>query len=143
MTDMNNVPIMFFQVSATAIPTLLIAVAVGIKQGQTFAGFYERAVTGRHKRVLLVMTIVLPLIIILGELCALRAVLRGAGNELELLLVWGAYFNCLLLIFLEFIVPIGYKLKFKGFGKLMNGVSIGGGMLGLYMLLIAAGVIPL
>ncbi|MFB9654777.1 hypothetical protein [Pseudarthrobacter oxydans] len=89
------------------------------------------------------MTVVLPLIIVLGELCALRAILRESGNELELIFVLGAYFNCLLLIFLEFVVPIGHQLKVKGFGKLMNGVSVGGGLLGLYVLLIAADVIPL
>ncbi|TQJ40765.1 hypothetical protein FBY33_2856 [Arthrobacter sp. SLBN-112] len=34
--------------------------------------------------------------------------------------------NYLLLIFVEFILPIAYKLSFRGFNQLFKGVSYGG-----------------
>ncbi|TQJ40764.1 hypothetical protein FBY33_2855 [Arthrobacter sp. SLBN-112] len=71
-----SIPIMFFQAASTAIPTLLIAVAVGIKQGATFAGFYERAKTGGHKRHLVLMTVGLPVVTVLGQMAPSRCAAR-------------------------------------------------------------------
>jgi hypothetical protein len=138
-----SIPIMFFQVASTAIPTLLIAVAVGIKQGATFAGMYERAKTEDWKARMVLITVGLVSIIVLGELAALRAIARGSGNELEALMAWAAIMNCLLLILLEFILPIAYKMRHKGFNRLLQGVSYGVMALAVYVLLIVVGVVPL
>lgn len=139
---MNDVPIMFFQVAATAIPTLLIAVAVGIKQGATFAeGFV--LVEGVHRRILGALGVFVTLSIVLGEFAALRAVIRGSGNQLELELAFAAIAGCLLLITIEMVTPLVKKLSPRGGGRLLSSVAGLWMVLAIYTLLISGGLIPL
>jgi protein-S-isoprenylcysteine O-methyltransferase Ste14 len=139
---MLQMPIMFFQVGATAIPTLLIAVAVGIKQGAIYAEIYDRA-AGWHKKFALVLLCLVTLSIVLGETAALRAIARGSGNGMEIELVWTAIMVCLLLIALEMVQPLSAKMTEEGGHRLLLTVAGAWMVMGAYSALIIYGVLPL
>lgn len=66
---------MVFQVAATAIPTLLIAVAVGLKQGTLYAKSYA-AVQGWRRWMMVLVALFVNFSIVLGEFAAL-----GGDNQ--------------------------------------------------------------
>jgi hypothetical protein len=71
MSSMNAVPLAYFQVGATAIPTLLIAVAVGLKQGASHAESFKKT---KGDRAVSVFTVILfSLTVGVGELAALTS----------------------------------------------------------------------
>lgn len=107
---MASVPIAYFQVGATAIPTLLVAVAVGLKLGLSHAEEFKKA--SRVDKGVAVFTVVLfSLSVGIGELAALTALYQGEGSSLQAFLVWGAVSFALLLIIMEFITPIVSAMK--------------------------------
>ncbi|WP_156507344.1 hypothetical protein [Arthrobacter sp. OY3WO11] len=120
---MSQVPLAYFQVGATAIPTLLVAVAVGLKQGVTHAEEFKKA--SRIDKGVAVFTVVLfSLSVGVGELAALTALYRGEGSSLQALLVWGAVSFALLLIIMEFITPIVSAMKSLGAVILWAGLIV-------------------
>lgn len=139
---MNNVPIVFFQVAAAAIPTLLIAIVVGLKQADAFAQLFKKA-SKRLKPVLLGFWLLLVLMIVLGELCAFRAIARGSGNSLEAESVWAAIMICLGMIVLEMLQPLGRLMTVRGHVILLQSAFVAFGILAVYTLLILWGVVPL
>ncbi|MDQ0078241.1 hypothetical protein [Arthrobacter oryzae] len=139
---MTEIPIMFFQVGATAIPTLLIAVTVGIKHGEIYATDYEHA-KKKHKVYILAVLSAMALVIVLGEMSALRAIARGAGNRLEVDLVWSAIMACILLITLEMMKPMADKMSPKGGRRLLLIVTGAWVVLTAYSALVIYGVVPL
>jgi hypothetical protein len=142
---MNDLPIMFFQVAASAIPTLLIAVAVGIKQGATYAKQYgQLAARGfKFKAMVLGITVAIGLAIAMGEFAALRAIARGSGNSAEVELVFTAIFICFLLIVLEMLAPFAESMTPQNHIRLLTGVSGIWVLFAGYYLLISNGIIPL
>lgn len=139
---MNIFPIVFFQVAAAAIPTLLIAIAVGMKQADAFAKLFEKA-SKRAKPFLVGFWVVLVLMILLGEIAAIRAIARGSGNRLEAEFVWSAIMICLFMIVLEMMQPLGRLMSARGHIILlesMMGVFI---LIIIYTLLVFNGVVPL
>lgn len=139
---MAQIPIMFFQVGATAIPTLLIAVAVGIKQGAIYADFYAVA-KGWHKKFAMVLLAMVTLAIVLGEMAALRAIARGSGNAIEVEMVWAAIMTCLLLIVLEMVQPLAEKMAPDSGHTLMLSVAGVWFVFAAYSALVIYGVVPL
>jgi hypothetical protein len=139
---MNQLPIMYFQVGATAIPTLLIAVAVGIKHGAAYASYYEQ-VKGWPRFLFLVITVVTGLAVALGEFAALRAIARGSGNQLEGEMVWSAISLCLLLIVMELVEPFAEKMERRNHKNLMLGIVGVWMVMCVYVSMISTGVIPL
>ncbi|MBT2565269.1 hypothetical protein J7I84_01945 [Arthrobacter sp. ISL-85] len=139
---MNQLPIMFFQVAATAIPTLLIAVAIGIKHGDTYAGYYER-VQGRIRYLYPSLTVAMGLVVALGEFAALRAIARGSGNHLEAEMVWGAIHICLLLIVIELLEPFGKTMKRPQHKLLLMSICVLWMVTAIYVALIIYGIVPL
>lgn len=143
ITGMHNVPIMFFQVAATAIPTLLIAVAVGIKQGATYAEYYGQIKRPWVKIMLVGMTVVLGLAIALGEFAALRAIARGSGNGLEAELVFSAIYVCFMLIFMELLAPFAQHMTLRAHSRLLGSAAAVWTGFAVYFMLILYGVVPL
>lgn len=102
---MVSIPIQFFQVSAAAIPTLLVAVVVGLKQGSLWAetmnksGWFVKLSTTT-------VSLAIILTIICGEFCAVYALTIGEGTSALAKPVCAAIAFCLLIIALEFLKPI-------------------------------------
>jgi MFS family permease len=142
LTFMNAVSITYFQAAATAIPTLLIAVAVGIKQGAIYADYYG-LLRGRRKIFVLVMLSIVALAIVLGEMAALRAIARGSGNTLEVELSWAAIMTCMLLIVLEMVQPLAEKMAPENGHRLRLSVAGFWFVLAAYSALVIYGVVPL
>jgi hypothetical protein len=105
MKLMASIPIQFFQVGAAAIPTLLVAVSVGLKQGAQYAELATKSgPIVRYATALL--SLFLMLNIVAGELCALYALTIGSGDTALARPVATAIMICLLIIALEFLKPI-------------------------------------
>lgn len=69
-----------FQACATAIPTMLIAVAVSIGRGKTLAEDYDEV--GRYERIFrLVSVLIMGALIANAEMKALLAISRGEGSR--------------------------------------------------------------
>ncbi|WP_306633669.1 hypothetical protein [Pseudarthrobacter siccitolerans] len=102
---MNNVPIMLFQAGATAIPTLLIAIAVGLKQGAAQAEAFESS-SKPMKIVTVFFGVVLILSLVCGELAAITALYHGEGDVFLAKLVCIAITNCLGILAFEFLQPL-------------------------------------
>jgi hypothetical protein len=118
---MASIPIAFFQVGATAIPTLLIAVAVGLKQGVSHAESFKKT---KGDRAVAVFTVSLfSLTVGAGQLAALTALYQGTGGRFQALLVWMAVSFALMFIIMEFITPVVSAMKPLG------GAIMWGGML--------------
>lgn len=139
---MNSVPIIFFQVSAAAIPTLLIAIVVGLKHADAFAKYFGRA-SKRAKPFYLAFWLLLILMIVVGEFAAFRAIARGSGNALEVEMVWTAIMICVFMIVLEMLQPPGLLMSGRGHIILFQSATAFFGIAVIYSSLILWGIVPL
>ncbi|SDP33250.1 hypothetical protein SAMN04487914_10890 [Arthrobacter sp. ok909] len=110
---MTSVPMPFFQVGATAIPTLLVAVAIGIKAGNLHGEVFQSA-RKSHKIAALFSSFFFIAIVTAGELSALTALFKGYGNSIQAACIWTAMTTCLFLIIIEFVGPISNSMTAKG-----------------------------
>jgi hypothetical protein len=102
--------IQFFQATATAIPTLLIAVAVTSKGGDRFA----RNVENLHGRRLFFELIPIMLSIagiVSGEIASLIVLATGASQWFQAFLAFVAVTLCLVSLTSTFVTPMFDKLK--------------------------------
>lgn len=96
---------MLFQAGATAIPTLLIAIAVGLKHGAAQAETFKSS-SALIKIVTVFMGVILIVSLVGGELAALTALYHGEGNVFLAKLVFVAIINCLGILAFEFLQPL-------------------------------------
>lgn len=107
---MAAIPMVYFQAGATAIPTILIALAIGAKQGQTWAeGLQTETRLGRISSMLLVVFCVF--LMFAGEASALIALFTNDPDITQADMVWFAVMIGLLLLTLELIKPYREVLK--------------------------------
>lgn len=97
--------IQYFQAVATAIPTLLIALAVGMRLGETTAARLE-AVPVKHLTRFTIILATNTLIIVAGEFAALFALVRGGGNGVEAIICFLAVVVCLNNLIVFLLLPI-------------------------------------
>jgi len=104
------IPIQYFQAIAGAIPTLLIALAVGLKTGDELAeGIEETALRRRLKFYIPVLSA--GTIIICGEAWALIALATGWGGAAQAVFCAASLLMCLLFLLYAFVRPSIRKLK--------------------------------
>ena len=103
---MANVPIQFFQAGATVIPTLMIAVVVGMKYGEGPARRLEGK--GKIARLVLVVLFVVSLLggIFGAEFIALTALIQGGGTAQQAFYVWLGISVAFYFLAHEFMKPI-------------------------------------
>lgn len=107
---MGTIPMAYFQAGATAIPTILIAVAVGVRQGTTWARDMQKET--RLGRILTICIVIFCVLIIVGgEASALVALLTGHGTLMAADVVWGGVMSGLLLLTAELIKPFMEVLR--------------------------------
>ncbi|MET3812432.1 hypothetical protein [Arthrobacter sp. UYEF3] len=107
---MTEVPITFFQAGATAIPTLLIAVAVGLKQGVIQAEMLKKA-SNFGKIGILIPAVLFVVSVVAGLLAAVTALFYDHGSSFQAGLVLTALMNSLAFIVIEFFTPIAAALR--------------------------------
>jgi len=107
MISLVNIPIEFFQASATIIPALLIALAVGAKHGEDYA---ERMTEKRFSGFIAIVTVlVLVFVIGAGEVTALIGIIFGGASAGAAGLVFTAILLCILLVARELTQPLFAK----------------------------------
>lgn len=107
---MATIPMEYFQAGATAIPTILIALAVGARQGTTWAKDMQKETRlGRILAICIVSFCVL--VIVGGETSALVALFTGHRTIMEADMVWAGVMIGLLLLIVELIKPVMEVLK--------------------------------
>ncbi|TFC03362.1 hypothetical protein [Cryobacterium sp. MDB2-33-2] len=102
---MSTLPIQFFQVGAAAIPTLLVAVSLTLKMGASNAVAIQAA-NRVWKTGLILSTVLLPVLIIAGELNAVVPLLTGQPNRQQAVWVWVAISICIVALLLELVMPV-------------------------------------
>lgn len=110
---MTDVPIQFFQVGATAIPTLLIAVAVGVKQGAAYAEMFSNS-SRLMKCVTLFGLFTFLVSVVGGELAALTALYQGKGTPSQAIFVYTGIGNTLAALVAEYVQPMAKAMSFRG-----------------------------
>ena len=114
-----DVPIPFFQAAATAIPTLLIALAVGVKMGNQFAtdSPYRLDKLGKATAALLVVATIVS-----GEFVALAALIEGAGSANQATWVLTSIGTCIYFLGFELLTPLLYGLS-RWAGWILSGIA--------------------
>ncbi|MET3349022.1 UNVERIFIED_ORG: heme exporter protein D [Arthrobacter sp. UYEF1] len=102
---MSQIPLAFFQAGATAIPTILIALAIGMKHGTQEAESIARQ-SRRERRTSIGFVLLLVLTVVGGEFSALFALLSGSGNYALATMVWLGVSMGLLTLIGELLKPI-------------------------------------
>ncbi len=102
---MSQIPLAFFQAGATAIPTILIALAIGMKHGTQEAERIARK-SLRERRTSIGFVLLLVLAVVGGEFSALFALLLGSGNYALATIVWLGVSLGLLTLIGELLKPI-------------------------------------
>lgn len=102
---MATIPIPYFQAGATAIPAILIALAVGAKHGTTWAARMQK----ESKRARIGYIVVLMVVVVAiggGEFSAILALFANHGSLFQAHMVWGGVTLGLLLLIMELITPV-------------------------------------
>lgn len=99
------IPVQFFQVTAAAIPTLVIAMAVGAKQGQLMADSFARS-NGSGRFLLVFFSVIVFALVFAGEWLSLRALIWGNGEKVSALIIYCCIALLLYLVCWQFIFPI-------------------------------------
>jgi len=101
-----SIPVQYFQAMATAIPTLVIAITIGLRSGNLFKDLVGPFSKGRWRYATLIICLLIPTIIVFGEFAALHALLAGFGTALEALAALFAAAFCLMILLGELINPM-------------------------------------
>ncbi|MCZ9880536.1 hypothetical protein [Arthrobacter sp. B2a2-09] len=112
---------------------------VTIKDADGFTIYSKASLTPNA----LTSAVYITLSIVLGEFAALRAIMRGSGNEIELEFAFAAIAGCLLLITIEMMSPLVHKLSRRAGDRLLLSLASLWVALGIYAILISSGVLPL
>src|SRR5450755_936578 len=104
------IPVQYFQVAAAAIPTLLIAVAVGAKQGQQMWDAVKGA-KGFDRFMRVTWPLVLTVIVLGGEISALGGTVTNGGGGLQASIAFMAIVVLLYTIALELVAPMRSQLS--------------------------------
>lgn len=99
------VPIAYFQVAATAIPTLLVAMAVGMKHGTNLAESMKGA-TKWERGLMAVFGVAMAFMVSWGETLSLLALVKGRGEVWQAGHVFSAIASLIFIVIYEFVYPI-------------------------------------
>ena len=119
-----TIPLQFFQVAATSIPTLLIAVAVGAKTGEALVvGMGDSKF---QKVQTFTFLLLFTLSIVVGEIAALLALVHGHGSKGACFWAANGIFMALVFVFRPFYLPFTEKISPR-MGKAVLGFLFTGG----------------
>jgi hypothetical protein len=99
-------PVQYFQATAAAIPTLLNAIAVGMKGGIQYADYMNSMKSGSDRSKVILWAIGLIYVIAGGEVAALIAILTNNGSLFQAGWAFAAVIFCFLALASEFIRPV-------------------------------------
>lgn len=103
-----GIHIEFFQATATVVPTLLIALAVGLKGGQQFADRFKSDTEGKKKVARyghLFMVLLLATLIAISEFTSLVVLVSDRFSSLQALVSLSGVLFCLVILTKEFLQP--------------------------------------
>jgi hypothetical protein len=106
---MVSVPLAFFQVAATAIPTLLVAMAVGMKRGEGLGTAFKNA-KKQYQMLIVLFTLLMVAVIGWGEMLALLVLAKGQGEVWQARWVFTAIATLIFVLIVEFVGPLDRAL---------------------------------
>lgn len=102
---MSSVPVQFFQAGAGVVPTLMIAVVVGMKFGEGPAQHLEGK--GKIGRIVVLVLAVLSIAgIFASEFVSLAALIRGGGTTDQAYVVWLGITIAFYFLAMEYLTPV-------------------------------------
>ncbi len=110
MVNTFQTPIQYFQVTAAVIPTLLIALAVGIRTSDRLAPAMTRA-TGLKRYAFLLLIALVAIVIGGAEVASLEALVLGSGTVFSTIVAFLGVIFCFGLVLDAFLHPLLAKLE--------------------------------